>query len=88
MHNATLFVKFRSKSRALQNPEMIHRERAAGVEESRAVETAVREKVKGGEANGDIKFKCQTQLLHDFDLKAFLLQEHKLKKIHTNWQYA
>jgi hypothetical protein len=58
------------------------------VEESRAVETAVREKVKGGEANGDIKFKCQTELLHDFDLKAFLLQEHKLKKIHTNWQYA
>ena len=40
----------------------------------------MREKVKGGEANGEIKFKCQTQLLHDFDLKAFLLQEHKLRK--------
>lgn len=40
----------------------------------------MREKVKGGEANGEIKFKCQTQLLHNFDLKAFLLQEHKLKK--------
>lgn len=54
----------------------------------------MREKVKGGEANGEIKFKCQTQLLHDFDLKAFLLQEHKLKKnphqlaICTDWANA